>query len=303
MISSAAYFGLRWASTRPWRPRLPNIWTCVGGLAVPLWATWPALSLQTRAIPVFECITIIFAVSSLVMLSLERRSAITIETKPVTEGWLPVVAFALGESGATVFFVLATHHIGAAEANLISYLWPGLTVGLGAILGVFRLKLRHLTGIVLGFFGAAILFGVRDLGSSYIGIVLGLLGAISWAGYCVFRLRWKAVTQPILARGFALAALLCAALHFLLEDSILPDAAGTSAAVAIGVIPGALANWTWDEGFRRGDSQLLAVMAYATPLCSALLLATLGFESLTWRLLVGAIFIAAAGVLSRTDRQ
>ena len=82
---------------------------------------------------------------------------------------LPAVAFASRESGATVFFVFATHHIGAAEANLISYLWPGLTVGLDALLGIFHLKLRHLIGIVVGFVGAAALFGVHDLGASYVG--------------------------------------------------------------------------------------------------------------------------------------
>jgi hypothetical protein len=57
----------------------------------------------------------------------------------------------------------------------------------------------------------------------------------------------------------------------------------------------------WDEGFRRGDSQLLAVMAYATPLCSALLLAVFGLESLTWTLGLGALVIVAAGLLSRSD--
>jgi drug/metabolite transporter (DMT)-like permease len=275
---TAVYFGALRSPARPWRPPSPIVWTCVGGLAIPLWATWPALSLQTRAIPSFECITIIFTVSWLMMLLLERRSTRSIETHSARRAWLPAVAFALGESGATVFFVFATHHIGAAEANLISYLWPGLTVGLGAVLGMFHLKLHHLIGIVLGFVGAATLFGVHDLGPSYVGIGLALLGAISWSGYCVFRLKWKAVTQPILARGAA-------------------------AAFAIGIVPGALANWTWDQGFRRGDSQLLAVMAYATPLCSALLLAAFGFESLTWKLLVGAILIALAGMLSRTDQQ
>jgi drug/metabolite transporter (DMT)-like permease len=57
----------------------------------------------------------------------------------------------------------------------------------------------------------------------------------------------------------------------------------------------------WDEGFRRGDSQLLTVMAYATPLCSALILALLGVEPLTGRILMGAIAIVAAGIMSRSD--
>jgi drug/metabolite transporter (DMT)-like permease len=68
-------------------------------------------------------------------------------------------------------------------------------------------------------------------------------------------------------------------------------------------VPLALGNWAWDEGFRRGDSQLLAVMAYATPLCSALLLAALGIEALTWNLMIGAVVIAVAGFLSRADSQ
>ena len=301
--NTAVYFGAAGSPVRFWRPQSPIVWTGVGGLAIPLWATWPALSLRTRAIPLFECITIIFTVSWLVMLLLERRPVATVEPRTETGAWLPAVAFALGESGATVYFVLATYHIGAAEANLISYLWPGLTVGLGAILGIFHLKLRRIAGIILGFLGAAILFGIHDLRASFLGIGLAFLGAVSWASYCVFRLKWKAVIQPILARGFGLSAILCALIHFLLEDSTLPTGGGAAAAFAIGIVPGALANWTWDAGFRRGDSQLLAVMAYATPLCSTLLLAAFGLERLTWKLLVGAIFIVVPGMISRTDRQ
>jgi drug/metabolite transporter (DMT)-like permease len=67
------------------------------------------------------------------------------------------------------------------------------------------------------------------------------------------------------------------------------------------MIPLALGNYVWDQGFRRGDGHLLAVMAYATPLCSALLLASLGAALLTWNFLAGSIVIVLAGLLSRTD--
>ena len=72
-----------------------------------------------------------------------------------------------------------------------------------------------------------------------------------------------------------------------------------AATALIGILPTGLGNFLWDQGFRRGDSKLLAVMAYATPLCSALLLSFLGIESLTWNLLIGAVVIAVAGILSR----
>lgn len=297
----SVFFGAFRSPSSEWRPLSPRVWTFVGGLAIPLWATWPALSLQTRQIPAFECITIIFSVAWLALLCLERPAEKLRSGPPSWSAWIPALAFALGESGATVFFVLATHHIGAAEANLISYLWPGLTVGLGALFGLFCLRLRHLAGIALGFIGAAVLMGLGSLSMSYAGIALALLGAVSWAAYCVFRLKWKNTSGPLLARGFGISAVLCAVLHFLLEPSVVPGIGSAAAAAVTGIVPAAFANWTWDEGFRRGDSQLLAVMAYATPLCSALLLTVFGLETLTWKLFVGAVLIVIAGLLSRAD--
>jgi drug/metabolite transporter (DMT)-like permease len=62
----------------------------------------------------------------------------------------------------------------------------------------------------------------------------------------------------------------------MLEHSVMPGIGSAGAAVLVGIVPAAFANLAWDEAFRRGDSQLLAVAAYGTPLCSALLLSLLG---------------------------
>jgi drug/metabolite transporter (DMT)-like permease len=75
-----------------------------------------------------------------------------------------------------------------------------------------------------------------------------------------------------------------------------------ASAVAVGLVPLALGNLVWDKGFRRGDSQLLAVMAYSTPLCSAVILALLGLEVYTANLCIGGfVVVVAAGSLSRTE--
>jgi drug/metabolite transporter (DMT)-like permease len=90
-------------------------------------------------------------------------------------------------------------------------------------------------------------------------------------------------------------------LHFWLEPSVVPSLKSAGAAIVIGIVPTAIANVAWDEGFRQGDSQLLTVLAYATPFCSALLLAALGVETLSWRLVAGATAIVIAGGLARAD--
>jgi drug/metabolite transporter (DMT)-like permease len=207
----------------------------------------------------------------------------------------------LGLCGSNAFHILATHYIPAAEANLLSYLWPVMIVGFGALLGLFRLRARQLAGLGLGLAGAVILMGGGAMGLSPQGIGLAVLSGVSWALYCVFRLKWKADAGPVLARGCALSTGLCLILHLTMESTVMPSVGGIASAAAVGILPLALGNLLWDEGFRRGDSQLLAVMAYATPLCSALLLAAFGLESLSWTLGLGALVIVAAGLLSRSD--
>jgi drug/metabolite transporter (DMT)-like permease len=215
--------------------------------------------------------------------------------------WLPAVVFAVGLSGSDILFLLASHRIPAPQANLISYLWPVMIVVFGAAAGLFRPHLRQFAGLLLGFVGTVILVWDGHISMSIIGIGLALLSGAFWAGYCVFRLLCKGPTGYVLARGCAISTALCASLHFLVERTVVPGVGVLGAAIIAGIIPLGFGNFFWDEGFRRGDGELLAVMAYATPLCSALLLIALGAASLTWNLLIGAVIIVSAGFLSHTD--
>jgi drug/metabolite transporter (DMT)-like permease len=129
---------------------------------------------------------------------------------------------------------------------------------------------------------------------------LAFLSGLSWASYCVFRLLWPEGDGRVLQQGCAVSTLLCAGLHVIFEPTITGEPAALLASIAIGVVPLAIRNFAWDEGFRRGDSRLLAVMAYATPLCSALLLVGLGMQPFTLGLAGGAVLVILAGLLSRT---
>lgn len=300
----------------------PRTWTCVAALAIPLWSAWPVLALWSLEMPAFECLTIAFGVGWITLVLLERPTIApagvrgaqaaahsAAESPPGGRwaqarglSWLPAIACALGLSGSNSFHILATHYIPAAEANLLSYLWPVEIVVAGAALGLFCLRTRQIVGLGLGFAGAVILMAGGTLSLSATGSGLALLSGLSWAAYCVFRLNWRSeLARPVLGTGCAISTGLCAVLHFALERTVAPSLGALGAAAAVGVVPLALGNFAWDEGFRRGDSQLLAVLAYATPLCSALLLGALGLASFTWGLLVGAVVIVTAGVLSRAD--
>lgn len=297
--NTTVLFGSLSPPLRPWKQLSPQVWTCVGALAIPLWATWPALALRTLEMPAFECLTIAFLFGWIVLGKAERTERAAATEKASWQTWIPAAACALGLTGSNAFHILATHYIPAAEANLISYLWPVMIVVLGAMLGLFQLRRRQVMGLILGFSGAVILMGGGAMSLSFVGIGLAFLSGLSWALYCIFRLQWTGAPVAVLTRGCAISTLLCAAAHLVREPTVVPSIGGVAAAAAVGVMPLALGNLVWDEGFRRGDSRLLAVMAYATPLCSALLLAMLSLEAFTWSLFIGAIVIVAAGYLSR----
>ncbi len=301
MTGTAVWFGALDRVYRVRRPLTPRVWTCVGALAIPLWATWPALALRAFEMPAFECLTVAFFTGWLVLTIIARATGELGAARQSILSWVPALACAIGLSGSNGFHILATHSIPAAQANLISYLWPVMIVAFGAMLRMFSLRPRQIVGLLLGFAGAVILLGDGRVSMSAGGIGLALLSGVCWALYCLFRLKWTGDSRNLLARGCAVSTLLCAALHGLLEPTIVPSMGASAAAAAVGILPLALGNLVWDEGFRRGDSQLLAVMAYATPLCSALLLAALGMAAVTWSLLAGAAVIVLAGFLSRTS--
>src|SRR3981081_3995312 len=128
----------------------PRAWTCVGAFAIRLWYTWPALALWSLEMPAFECLTIASGVGWIVLTLLERSSPSPQATPSRWLSWLPPIACAVGLSGSNAFHILATHYTPAAEANLISYLWPVEIVAAGAVLGLFRLRCRQRLALAPG---------------------------------------------------------------------------------------------------------------------------------------------------------
>lgn len=283
------------------RPLPPAAWSGVGALAIPLWATWPTLAVWASALPAFEVLTIAFTVGWLMLTWIEGRREKLDSLPERRPSALPVAVCALGLCGSNAGFILATASIPAAQANLIAYLWPVMVVALGGVFGLFRLRTRHAAGVGLGFAGAGIVLGGTSMMGALPGIALALLSGASWAAYCLFRLWQGPAATTVLGRGCGLSAGVCAALHLVTETTVLPGFGTLVAALAIGLGPLALANLAWDQGLRRGNGPLLAVMAFATPLVGALILIAAGIATATTNLLVGAVVIVLAGLLSAGD--
>ena len=57
----------------------------------------------------------------------------------------------------------------------------------------------------------------------------------------------------MMSRGCAISTVLCAVLHLVLEPTVTPDLGALAASAAVGIVPLAVGNLVWDEGFRRGQ--------------------------------------------------
>jgi drug/metabolite transporter (DMT)-like permease len=252
--------------------------------------------------PLFQYLTMIFASGAVVLLALPRSRAdpSTAHRRRASSlrasAWSAAVMGAVGLLLSDTLFVLALRHIPAAEANLILYLWPVMVVLLATVLGLAAPRPHHITGVMLGLAGAALVIGGNVGGLSWAGVGLAAGGGLAWAIFVVFRL-WQGEAAPeALVWGLALSAALALALHLLLEHWVTPPPAALAGTLLVGGVPLALGNLAWDHGVRKGDRVLLATLAYATPLVSALLLISAGLAVPTLGLLGGAVLIVAAGI-------
>ena len=190
---------------RRFSPSPRVIWTLVGAAAIPLWATWPLLAvLSTGTMPLFQFLTIIFAVGAVALFVL-RRSGSADKPELVQRGtWLTkgfqAAMVAVGLLLSDIFFIEALHYIPPAQANLILYLWPVMVVLLGALLGLLTLRGRDLVSVAIAMCGAALVIGPGLSEFSWTGIGLAAAGGLAWAMFCVFRL-WQGPDAPTRSRA------------------------------------------------------------------------------------------------------
>ena len=70
------------------------------------------------------------------------------------------------------------------------------------------------------------------------------------------------------------------------------------AVAGLGLGPVGSAFFFWDHGVKRGDIQLLGVLAYAAPLLSTLLLIAFALAPLTWQVVVACLVISGGAALA-----
>ncbi len=274
--------------------------TLVGFTAVLLWSLLALFTVGSAPVPPFQLAAMTFAVGGalgLVWTIVTRQGSLLRAVR-----WQ---VFAFGTAGLFGYHALyfsALRLAPAAEAGLISYLWPLFIVLMSGLLPGERLKPMHVVGAILAFAGAAliVLRGAGGIsGDALPGLGLAFLCALTWSTYSVVSRRFGDVPTASVTVFCLATAVLSALAHLLFEQTVWPEAAsGWLSILALGLGPVGLAFYTWDFGVKRGNIQLLGVGSYAAPLLSTLALVAAGIAEPSTVLLISAALITAGAALA-----
>ena len=278
--------------------------TLLGIGAILLWATLATLTVLSSSLPPFQTTAMAFAIggSVIALAAVMRGRAVCM--KPTA------ASLALGVYGLFGYHALyftALRLAPPAEAHLLNSLWALFIVLFAALLPGHSLRLNHVLGALLGLAAAAILVwpsrGANAIGASTssLGFVLALGCALVWSSYSVGSRLLASVPSESLAVSCFATSVLAAICAVLFETWTAPPTATAWAALAaLGAGPVGAAFLLWDIGMKQGDTSLLGVLAYASPVISTALLIVLGLAAPTWALAAAcALMVAAAVVATR----
>lgn len=264
--------------------------------AIVLWASWPALATFVYPAPPF----LVLGLSALIGFVFSFLTAAwqgeSHQFFSVRKRTMLFVAFGL--MGNNAFYLFAITRIGAAEANVVHYLWPVFLVGFASCVHRKMPRFIQIVGITVGFTGVVIALAPKiGFGLDYIGVLLGICGALTFAIYSVVR-SLAHVEGNVVGSSLGLAGVAALVIHVSLEQLYLPTPGQWLAIAMMGIGPFTLANILWDKATRTGSAATISSLAFLTPLVAISLLAIFGLGVITQYAVVGACLAVVGAVMA-----
>ncbi|AWB49638.1 EamA family transporter [Gemmobacter aquarius] len=272
--------------------------TAIGFSAVLMWSLLALFTIGSAPVPPFLLNALTFGIGGMLGLVWTLRNGLD-RLRGIS--WRVYAFGIVGLFGYHALYFTAFRIAPAAETGLMAYLWPLFLVLFAGLLPGEKLRPLALVGAVVAFAGAALIVLGREAGGAATGLGLGLgfLCALVWAGYSTLSRRLGDVPTESVTVYCLGTAVLSLAVHFWIEETVWPVGAyGWLSVLALGIGPVGAAFFTWDIGMKKGDIQLLGVASYAAPLLSTLALIAAGVTSASWTILAAAVLITGGAALA-----
>ncbi|QYZ68993.1 aromatic amino acid exporter YddG [Neotabrizicola shimadae] len=272
--------------------------TLIGFTAILMWSVLALLTIGSAPVPPFLLNVLTFGLGGSLGLIWTLRNGLS---RLSGISWKVYAFGILGLFGYHALYFTAFRVAPSAETGLMAYLWPLFIVLFSGLLPGERLLPQHVIGALVAFAGAALIVLARggEAGGSVLGLFLGFLCALTWAGYSVLSRRMGEVPTEVVTVFCLGTAALSLPVHLAVEPTVWPvDLRGWLSVLALGLGPVGAAFFTWDIGMKKGDIQVLGVASYAAPVLSTLALVLAGITAPSWTILAAAILIAGGAALA-----
>ena len=250
--------------------------THLGLLAVSIWSVFGVFFLFVRDLPTFEILALVFFIGYIAFTIMQL-----VRGEDIASYWKqPLSYYIFWLAGAGLYTVLIYISFQTApvfEANILNYLWPILLVLFSALIYKEELPIHRILGMLCGFGGAFLIMvpaeGEAMFANFSYGHALAIIAAIIWALYSALT-RNKNYPQGFQAPMFLLLAIICAAIHFGFEKTVMPNLTQWFFLFLLGALRISYA--LWDYGMKKGNVVLLASVSYFLPFFSSTFLIAAG---------------------------
>jgi drug/metabolite transporter (DMT)-like permease len=272
-----------------------KVWVALGAVYIIWGSTYLAIAVVVETVPPLLGASTRFLAAGAIMAVVVVRRGGTMRVTKAQLGSCVLIGCLLPGANAVLFFAERDTPIGLASLIIASI--PLWVVVLRLLLGE-RLPTTVLVGVGIGFAGVAILLQPGK-GGVTVGLFLCLLSAVMWSVGTVAAPRLPMPEDSFAATGWEMLAGGVVMLPFALTHL-----GGTSPSVSailgwlylvtFGSVIGYTA-YTWL--LANAPLGLVSTYAYANPVVAILLGLLFRGESLTWRILIGALVVVAAVAL------
>jgi len=261
-------------------------------LAIAMWASLASLTVSLGSVsPLF-----------LTGASLFIGGALSIPwMKHWSFSWRALAVGTYGQLTYHVLYVIALRTAPAANANLVHYAWPLLTVLMAPLAGKGgRLKPLDIAAGLLAFSGLLVAtYDEVELSTKwYTGYGFALAAAFVWASYSIAEARSQHSSAVDVGPACMVSGLLALVGHFLLEPTVTLTSNQWWLMLALGIGPTGGAFYLWSWALRNGETRVIGVISYATPILSTATLTVTQSKSLTISLMVSAGLVTVASLAS-----
>ncbi len=272
-----------------------------GGVAVLFWSFSAYVICTLRAVSLLIFLSVTQIVGGLVGIFIEKQTSSLKALKThIKTDWGYLLLLLVN------FFTypLALRSAPAAHVDLIFYIWPSLLICLELLRKKQKPSKLKSLGVLLCFVALFVLF-IPDLltsevkGSYILGYVASIVGAFSWAIYCLFSNYYKRYDMSKTSLDIFLTGIFFAIAIFLFEPRPVVSFRSFTQLSLYGLVVFGLAFPLWSKASNQNHPFLLSMLASFIPVLSIFWLVVGGVVTLSFWVISSFALVLVGGVLTQ----